>query len=493
MAIHAPSGFVSLEASKVSNLIPRFVRKVAAKLMKLTGRPVCTEWVPTSEQEAAPGWDSHTNDSHPDSEWGLSMEQEKTPDWDCHAATLPGETDTSNLEKRDSGYNSFVDSTEAIIYSQLPFKTKHYLLNYTQQILESTCLKYAREHFRTSFEDPVWKKINMQSTREFPLGELVDRDWLAEDGMELVCWMQMFSRLSMPRSTRIFESVMDLRNASVHRGDRGQLGFEEYSLARELPKLFGDSKGESDITNAFRYILDDPTLDEDTKASIEQAMYIPRKCTTHYQLLDRIQTLLEETCFNYAARKIPDVLARNGWNMPEQVEFQNWANIFYRAGISHDDSAIDAFPDTDPRALSDYLFGARLHIRNTLGHRLPISDEKLTSQIHRAINICILLGDWDQAVEIEVLAEGYFTKTSRQQVLKRLRYVYTHGSIDTPYERQRRVAIARLMARTEGEEPGEEGTLVSSASYDVEVLDEGYERTFSPSMHEALKRVEVLE
>lgn len=309
--------------------------------------------------------------------------------------------------------------------------------------------------------------------------------------------MQMFAdRVNMPRSKRIFESVIDLRNAAVHRDDREELGFKEFSYAMKLPKLLGDSKGESEIINAFRYVMEDPTLDEDTKASVEKAMYTPRTCTTHYQVLNRIQTLLEETCFNNAARKIPEVLAKNGWNIPEQIELQNWQKVFQNAGIIHDDSANDILPNVYPGQLSDLLWGARLNIRNILAHRLPLSDEKLITQVQRAINICILQSDWIQAVEIELLAESYFTKTSRQQALERLKLVYEDGSVDTPYERQRRVAIAEVIARTEGREVCEgDDALVLADECDVGVSDQEVswaERTFSPSMHESLKRVEVL-
>lgn len=456
----------------MSELIPNYVRMVVSKLKDLTSRR--TEWESIPEQEAEPGWDSHAN-----SEW---------------------ETD-----KRDSGYDSFgdtplkedpssSDSINAIKYSNLPFKTKHYLLTHIQYILEATCLRYARENLSSYLTDPEWKKKNLLfSSSEYPPDRHVGRDWLAEDEMELESWMKMFAQRTMPKSQRIFQSVVDLRNVAVHRGDRDELKFKELSSAMEFPKLLGDSKGESEITNAFRYVMQDSTLDEDTKASVEKAMYTPRPCTSHYRVLDRIQTLLEETCFNNAVRNIPAALTEKGCTSFEQIELQNWQDIFRSAQLIHDDAANDIFPDIHPFQLSTLLGGARIHIRNTLAHRSPLSDGKLVTQVHRAINICILQNDWDQAVEIELLAEGYFTKLPRQSVLERLEDVYQNGKIETPYERRRRVAIAGVVARAAGREVGEGDATVLSETCDVSDFEVVWEeRTWSPSMHEVLKRVEEL-
>ncbi|CAD6591997.1 MAG: hypothetical protein ASARMPRED_005905 [Alectoria sarmentosa] len=488
-------------------LVSEVVRKVAASLRDLTAPSASTEWESTVEQEVATGWDSHAS-----SEWEPSTEQEAAIGWDSHDEPLPAEVDVvRESEKRDSGYASFGDGpskalregppfsdhTSAIKYLQLPFKHKHYLLAYIQRILEATCLRYARTNLRGCLTDPVWKKNNLEfSSKEYLPDRLVGRDWLAEDEIELESWMQMFAgRVSMPKSKRIFESVMDLRNAAVHRGDREELGFEELSYAMGFPKLVGDSKGDLEITNAFRYVMEDPTLDEGTKASVEKAMYAPQPCTTHYQVLGRIQTMLEETCFHNAARKIPDVLIENGWAIPEQIELQNWHSIFQKADIRHDDSANDLFPDIDLRTLLDLLWGARIHIRNVLAHRLPLTDEQLVAQVHRAITICILQGDWDQAIEVEILAETYFAKESRPQVLKRLESVYRNGGIDSPYERGRRIALAGFIARAELREVGEGDALVLTDTFDVRGLGSGAQgagRTVSPSMHESLRKMDAL-
>lgn len=463
------------------------------------------EWESSREEEAEAGLESLAN-----VEWEPSIEQEADPTWNSFAAPLPGEPDvTGEINNCDSGYASNADTppkplkegppssdhTCALKYSQLPFRTKHYLLMYIQRILEATCLRYARENLSGYLTDPEWKRRNLLfPSHEYLDDRLVGRDWLAEDEIELEFWMRMFAeRVPMPKSQIIFESVINLRNETVHRGDRGPMDFEELSHAMALPRLLADSKGESEMTNALRYVMQDPTLDENTAASVEEALYTPQPCTTHYQVLGRIQTMLEETCFNNAARKIPDVLTRKAWTMPEQVELQNWHAVFHSADLHHDDSAENLFPHMYPSDLLDLLWDTRIHIRIVVAHRLPLPHENLTAQVHRAIKICVLQGDWDQAVEIELLAEMYFTGLSRPQVLDRLERVYRVGPVVNQYERQRRVAIAGVLAREQGSVVNEGDALVVAHSFDARVpvfSDVPAEWTWSPSMCEELKRRE---
>lgn len=502
------SELAPFEIYKMPRLVSDLFRHVVAKWKNLMGSSVSTTWETEIEQEAGTGWDNDTN-----SDREASTEQEMGTGWDSHAAPLPDEDEVSReTNRRDSGYASVGDTPSKPLgedhfsttspsetkYSQLPFKTKHYFLTYIQTILEATCLRYARENLSEFLGNPEWKKLNLLfPSKEYADDRLAHRDWLAEDEIELESWMQMFACcVRMPKSKRIFESVMDLRNAAVHRGDREELGFTELSYAMAFPALLGDKKAESDITNAFRFVMDDPTLDQATKAAVEEAMFTPQPCTTHYQVLSRIQTLLEQTCFTTAARTIPHVLSANGWAIPEQVELQSWQTAFQRAAVQHAEPASDVFPPgiLHPRSLGDLLWRARFGIRIVAAHRLPLSTDGLVAQVHAAIAICVLQDDWHRALEIEVLAEMYVTKRSRAQVLERLGSVWRSGGVGGPYEWRRRVEIAGFLEREEGRVIREGEALVVSDTFDVGWWDlevPWAERMWSPSMHECLKRVEV--
>ena len=485
-------------------------------------------WGDEFQQETDAGWDCCTDFVSENSEdrtlgehnanFGqeTSVEQEDAIGWDCHAAqdTDFGEHDSGYSSSAPSDVPSIEHSPNAIKYSQLPFKTKHHFLTYIQRILEATCLRHARQNLSIYLTDPQWKARNLVTTFEGRKDDrLVFKDWLAEDGIELECWMQMLARCFPVKKSKwrsIMESVIALRNAATHRGDRGDFGFEELSYAMDFPALYGDEKGEADIANAFRYIMEDPALDEDAKVRrvsrqpfscpdqernadsdvvqirVEDEMFTPRPCTSHYQLLGRIQTMLEETCFRYAGRKIPQILTAKGWDIPEQVELQNWINIFLNTHVQHDESADTIFHATgDPHLLVYLIHGARIHIRNVVAHRRSLSHEHLIGQIHAAIKLCILQGDWHQAFEIEILAEGYLTNRSRGCVRNRLKRVLGNRGVDSPYERQRRIALAGFFEREVVEE--------TDGGEMVEFERGAVERTWSCSMHECLKRVEVLE
>ena len=477
-----------------------FVRRVVAKCKGLMGRDVGAEWKQTDEKEAGTGWDSRASE-----EWPPSMEMQATPGWDSRFQPLPDEDDViKKVNSRDSGYASKDDTPLpdgicaicAIKWLQFPFRTKHYFLTYIQKILEATCLRYARENLRFYLEDPNWKKFHLLfPSGEYPDDRLVGKDWLGDDEIELEYWMRMFAdRVPMPRSEVIFGSVVCLRNATVHRGDRGDLDFEGLVYAMALPTFLGVAKEESDMIDAFKYIMEYSNLDDETKTSVEEAIYTPQPLTTHYQALARIQYMLEESCFDVAARRIPHVLTAKGWHIPERVEFQNWHEVFKQAGIENDESAARLFPGLHPGCLLNLHWSARFDIRNIAAHRLPLPDGQLIMQAQRAINIAVLQGDWRRAIEIELLAETHLTKRSRAQVLERLEGVYRNGGVESAYERERRVAIAGVLKRESGSVVGSDEPVVISDTCDVEGL--GFETKWammmwSPSMWDGLKRVEI--
>lgn len=438
----------------MSNFGSEVVRKVVAKCKALGGRLAGThgresEWETTVEEDSGTGWDSHTNPA-----WEQPPEQKAEEGWDSRGGPSPGEAKTiRDSNDRDSGYISLDDaawnpssdkntpprsapiSSDETKYRNLTFRQKHYLLTYIQTLLEAICLRYARAHLSAFLSDPEWKKLNLLfPSSEYLPDRLVGRDWLAEDETELESWMQLFARCKCgqwpQKRKRVFESVMDLRNAATHRGDRGQLEFEELALAMELPRLLGDEVGEAEIANAWRFAIEDERLDEETKERVRRDMFGPRPCTTRYGVLARIQSMLEESCFRAAEKRFPDVLEQLGWSVPEQVELQNWSNVFQRYLLDEEGEGEGETKKDDSNStaasikmrnlplLLDLLGGARIHIRIPLAHRLPLSDEKLEKQVQRAIDICILLDDLEQASKIGKMVEGYFEGREKMAVEK---------------------------------------------------------------------------
>ena len=478
-----------------------------------------SEWDLTSSSEGGDD-SSETTDDFPDTtdeanplqshvwgpEWDLTPSPEGNDDWHSHAADFPEipdlvkENHSSDNKSSDSGYGS---DSEANKYECLSFRERHYFHTYVQRILEETCFRYAQENLTAQLGDLEWKKKNlMLGYGDFPDDKLVYRDWLGEDQMELQGWIQMLILFSneteKSKDAGIFNCAVHLRNATVHRGnchEGGELTFQRLKLALQLPNRLGDARSTLEADNAFRYIVEDPTLDETTKASVKQTIYATPPCTTRYRLLSRIQTLLEDSCFRFAKRKVPEALTTKGWEMAEQVELPEWTDFYRTHWLQHDDSANGIFPSMDSSSLLSLLHTARRDIRNVVAHRLPISDERVVQEIQTAIRICILQSDWQQAIEIEVLAEIYYTASSRAQVLTRLGSVYRVGRPGSAYEGGRRVAIKEFLDKEGYEtEAGDEGFSGEDIN-DLGMGEDGRswaQRTWSPSMHALLKREEVL-
>ena len=47
-----------------------------------------------------------------------------------------------------------------------------------------------------------------------------------------------------------------------------------------------------------------------------------------HRLLVKLQAILEEACFTFACHKLPDVLEKNGWKCAEQVQLNQWTEVF---------------------------------------------------------------------------------------------------------------------------------------------------------------------
>ena len=399
-----------------------------------------------------------------------------------------------------------VKSPAEIKYNELPFRTLHYFLTYALRILEATCLRTAGKHYRTYLKDLDWRRWNLVEGNDDY--NCAYADWLGEDGVEVKLWSLFFKRVPGMRVDQdkkdILDSMDTLRNAAVHRGDTGGLHFKILERAMNVPVLLDDDVGKKEMTDLAEFVLGDGPMDEDVRADVERKMYTPRLGATKYRLLERIQTLLEESCYNLAMRKIPDVLKMNGWDCAEKVELQNWIDIFKNTEVVEhcDDLAKDFFRGYDSTILTNNIINllhrARMDIRKRVAHRLPVSEEQVVDAVHTGIRTAILQSDWPRAIEIEVLSEMWIKGKSRQEVLARLARSYRDGNADTEYERRRRCELKIFLSNQQGHEEEEEDGEQLAKSADCDVEKEMVERvwtrsTWSPSMHPCLKMAEVVE
>jgi hypothetical protein len=113
-------------------------------------------------------------------------------------------------------------------------------------------------------------------------------------------------------------------------------------------------------------------------------VYLPLR-TQHY-LLVKIQTILEQACFNFGQHTMPDVLRKNQWDCPESAELNRWATEFLQRR-----SDFDKKRDVGKRL--EKLFRSVADIRHTAVHRIRVSARGIEQFILDAESLATVLGE----------------------------------------------------------------------------------------------------
>ncbi|RDL36161.1 uncharacterized protein BP5553_06773 [Venustampulla echinocandica] len=125
-------------------------------------------------------------------------------------------------------------------------------------------------------------------------------------------------------------------------------------------------------------------------------VYLPFRL--EHTLMTCIQKLLEETCFHFAEKWIPDLLRKQGWDTPEAGELNHWWGALKHSQVPR--HAVN-FQSSDE---VEYLI-VRLHqVRHAAVHRLR-SDEIIKRMLKDAVDFVSGFGDElrrDKLRDIEV-------------------------------------------------------------------------------------------
>ncbi|GAP86305.1 putative ubiquinol-cytochrome-c reductase cytochrome [Rosellinia necatrix] len=114
-------------------------------------------------------------------------------------------------------------------------------------------------------------------------------------------------------------------------------------------------------------------------------VYLP--LGTQHRILTDLQRLLEDACFDFAQRAMPDVLEKKGWGCSEAAELNLWAAEFQQRQSHFSDKVDDV-----GRPLPELLRSVA-HIRHTAVHRICISARGLEQFLMNAESFMTLLGD----------------------------------------------------------------------------------------------------
>ncbi|KAI0114084.1 hypothetical protein GGR51DRAFT_505449 [Nemania sp. FL0031] len=114
-------------------------------------------------------------------------------------------------------------------------------------------------------------------------------------------------------------------------------------------------------------------------------IYLPLR--TQHRILTNVQSILEDTCFEFAQRAMPDILKKNGWDCSEAAELNLWVAEFLQrqSEFSNRAEGIGQPLTKLLRSVSD--------IRHTAVHRICISARGLEHFLLNAESLATLLGD----------------------------------------------------------------------------------------------------
>ena len=150
---------------------------------------------------------------------------------------------------------------------------------------------------------------------------------------------------------------------------------------------------------------------------------------TSYELLARIQDILEESCFYKARRRGRSNTSCESATCPDYFELQNWEaewqHLYYKDFTDEELTEIEESRGVDGRVgelkrLRIGVLGQARDLRNVVAHRNPVEDCDVPKYAVRAMLYAILLDDRLRALEVEIVAEAFITRGSRRDVITRL-------------------------------------------------------------------------
>lgn len=120
-----------------------------------------------------------------------------------------------------------------------------------------------------------------------------------------------------------------------------------------------------------------------------------------HRILTSIQSLLEECCFNFGKRWLPDIIASEGWEVPEQVELTMWTAKLKQHAKKIPADAAFKIPG---KSWEEVLFGTHV-LRHSAVHRLKTSAYGLVNLIEGAVLLTRMLKDIPRAQRIEEIRD----------------------------------------------------------------------------------------
>ena len=333
---------------------------------------------------------------------------------------------------------------------ELPFLTRYYFQTHLFLTVEASLFEFVRDYHDE----------NMDVGDKNYLSELQRRK---PGSTEIERWTGFLTYLKPPlneysstvRKT-IFDAIQLLRHKTIH---REKVEDDDLWYSMQLPELLGDWRRTFEIQQVFMFVRDASAMEKQARQEIDQLLYGPEMPPqTLLQAHTWLQHSLERLCFRFTQRNYPSMLKDRKWEWPEQSELQrSWQ--YALTEIRSYDNFLDpaVLPDDENQLFSHYRLRSDAieqgrYLRDAASHR-DVGDAKyLQKHALNGILLAIMLGDREQAIEIEATIEAFLTGKTKYQVLTRLRAACAYDRpipTDQLGERKKREALATYLGDKE--------------------------------------------
>ncbi|KAL8702918.1 MAG: hypothetical protein Q9201_003898 [Fulgogasparrea decipioides] len=116
-----------------------------------------------------------------------------------------------------------------------------------------------------------------------------------------------------------------------------------------------------------------------------------------HKLLNTVQSLLEQCCYDWAKQWLPSVLNDRKWTCAEAVELTKWVKVIPHGKLPADATALDSKTDLRP------ILNATHELRHAAVHRLPTSAKGIDKMLRNALSLATALHDTSTGFKIEQL------------------------------------------------------------------------------------------
>ncbi|EXL89922.1 hypothetical protein FOIG_16795 [Fusarium odoratissimum NRRL 54006] len=199
---------------------------------------------------------------------------------------------------------------------------------------------------------------------------------------------------------------------------------EQAALEGIIQTQWASSQGTLDCTGITTMALDDinNNITESETGDLSLfPVYLP--FPIEHMLMEKLQKTLELACFDFGTRALPDIMRKRGWECPESVELNRWAELFGREGSMR--GKID-------KDLPKELLRSIASIRHTAVHRLRTNSAGLERFLTDAERLAGILGDTVYAKAISHLrsdAQSAFMELTQNKQFIQLQLEHSQEEI----------------------------------------------------------------